>query len=60
MPDSQDELTGGAPTLQEESRAACGRYIWGAALSRRLTSIDVASFISDLRDQGQAVPSRGR
>jgi hypothetical protein len=35
-----------------------GRYVWGAALSRRLTSIDVAAFIGALRNQGQQVPSR--
>ncbi len=46
--------------LLASERRQRGRYIWGAALSRRLTSIDVASFIGELRDRGQAVPSRGR
>ncbi|HEX8994531.1 MAG TPA: hypothetical protein VF812_00720 [Ktedonobacterales bacterium] len=45
--------------LSNEQRQR-GRYIWGAALSRRLTSIDIAAFISALRDQGQRVPSRNR
>lgn len=45
--------------LSNEQRQR-GRYIWGAALSRRLTSIDIAAFISALRDQGQSVPSRNR
>jgi hypothetical protein len=44
--------------LLSNERRQRGRYIWGAALSRRLTSIDIASFISALRDQGQRVPSR--
>ncbi len=43
--------------LSNEQRQR-GRYIWGAALSRRLTSIDIAAFIAALRDQGQRVPSR--
>ena len=44
--------------LLSNERRQRGRYIWGAALSRRLTSIDIAAFISALRDQGQRVPSR--
>lgn len=44
--------------LLASERRQRGRYIWGAALSRRLTSIDVAAFIGELRDRGQAVPSR--
>jgi hypothetical protein len=44
--------------LLSNERRQRGRYIWGAAVSRRLTSIDIAAFISALRDQGQRVPSR--
>lgn len=44
--------------LLANERRQRGRYIWGAAVSRRLTSIDIAAFISALRDRGQAVPSR--
>ncbi|HEX8731649.1 MAG TPA: hypothetical protein VF725_06260 [Ktedonobacterales bacterium] len=46
--------------LLANERRQRGRYIWGAALSRRLTSIDIAAFISALRDEGQRVPSRDR
>ncbi len=44
--------------LLGNERRQRGRYIWGAAVSRRFTSIDIAAFISALRDQGQRVPSR--
>ncbi len=43
--------------LLSNERRQRGRYIWGAALSRRLTSIDIAAFIGALRNQGQRVPS---
>ena len=43
--------------LLSNERRQRGRYIWGAALSRRLTSIDIASFIVALRDRGQRAPS---
>ena len=46
--------------LLANERRQRGRYVWGAALSRRLTSIDIAAFISALRDEGQRVPSRDR
>ncbi len=44
--------------LLANERRQCGRYIWGAAVSRRLSGIDIAAFISALRDEGQRVPSR--
>lgn len=44
--------------LLANERRQRGRYIWGAALSRRLASIDTSAFINALRDQGQTVPSR--
>lgn len=44
--------------LLANERRQRGRYIWGAAVSRRLTGIDTAAFISALRERGQAVPSR--
>lgn len=44
--------------LLANERRQRGRYIWGAAVSRRLSSIDITAFVSALRDRGQAVPSR--
>lgn len=46
--------------LLSNERRQRGRYIWGAAVSRRLTSIDIATFISALRNQGQRVPTRDK